>query len=103
MLWNGNECWKNKSNDNFKPTISSKTNDRPKTTEECGSFKYLGSMLTNHGRCTCEFKSRIAMVKAAFNKKRALFTSKMDLKLRKKLVICYIWSIALCGAETWTL
>jgi hypothetical protein len=23
----------------------------------------------------------------------------MDLKLRKKLVKCYIWSIALCGAE----
>jgi len=36
------------------------------------SFKYLGSILTNDGRCTCEIKCRIAMVKAAFNKKRAL-------------------------------
>jgi len=35
-------------------------------------------------------------------KKRALFTSTLDLKLRKKLVKCYIWSIALCGAETGT-
>jgi hypothetical protein len=60
-------------------------------------------MLTNYGRCTCEIKSRIAMAKAAFNKKRALFTSQMDLELRKKLVKCYIWSIALYGAETWTL
>jgi hypothetical protein len=34
------------------------------------------------------------MAKAAYIKKRALFTSKMDLKLRKKLVKCYIWSIA---------
>jgi hypothetical protein len=42
------------------------------------SFKYLGSMLTTDGRCTCEIKSRIAMAKAAFKKKRALFTSKMD-------------------------
>jgi hypothetical protein len=66
------------------------------------SFKYLGSMLTNDGRYTCEIKSRIAMAKAAFNKKRALFTSKMDLELRKKLVKCYIWSIALYVAETWT-
>jgi hypothetical protein len=41
--------------------------------------------------------------KAAFNKKRALFISKMDLELRKKLVKCYIWSIALYGAETGTL
>jgi hypothetical protein len=35
------------------------------------------------------------MAKAAFKKKRAVFTSKMDLKLRKKLVKCYIWSVAL--------
>jgi hypothetical protein len=60
-------------------------------------------MLTNDGRCTCEVKSRIAMAIAAFNKKRALFTSKMDLDLRKKVVKCYIWSISLYGAETWTL
>ena len=48
-------------------------------------------------------KSRIAMAKAAFNKKKTLFTSKLDLNLRKKLVKCYIWSMALYGAETWTL
>jgi hypothetical protein len=50
----------------------------------------------------CEIKSRTAMAKAAFNKK-TLFTSKLDLNLKKKLVKCYIWSIALYGAETWTL
>jgi hypothetical protein len=43
----------------------------------------------------------IAMAKAAFNKKRILFTNKLDLNLRKKLVKCYIWSIGLCGAGTW--
>jgi hypothetical protein len=42
------------------------------------------------------------MEKAAFNKK-TLFTSKLDLELRKKLMKCYIWSIALSGVETWTL
>jgi hypothetical protein len=45
----------------------------------------------------------LAMPKAAFNKASALFTSTLDLKLRKKLVKFYIWSIALYGAETWTL
>jgi hypothetical protein len=35
------------------------------------------------------------MAKTAFNKKRALFTSKMGLELRKKLVKCYIWSMVL--------
>jgi hypothetical protein len=43
------------------------------------------------------------MAKAAFYKKRTLFTSTLDLELRKKLVKCYVWSIALYGAETWTL
>ena len=42
------------------------------------------------------------MAKAAFNKKKAPFTSTLDLNLKKKLVKCYIWSIALYGAETWT-
>jgi hypothetical protein len=59
-------------------------------------------MITNDARCTREIKSRIAMVKAAFNKK-TLFTSRFDLNLRKKLVKCYIWSIALYGTETWAL
>jgi hypothetical protein len=43
------------------------------------------------------------MANAAFNKKRALFTGTLNLKLRKKLVKCCIWSIALYGAETRTL
>jgi hypothetical protein len=43
------------------------------------------------------------MANAAFNKKRNLFTSRLDLELRKKLMKCYVWSIALYGAETWTL
>jgi hypothetical protein len=40
------------------------------------------------------------MAKAAYNKKRALFINILDLKLRMKIVKCYIWSIALYGAET---
>jgi hypothetical protein len=42
------------------------------------------------------------MAKAAFNKNRTLFTSKMDLNLRKKLVKYCIWSTAVCGDGTWT-
>ena len=43
------------------------------------------------------------MAKAALNRKKNLFTSKLHLNLRKKLVKCYIWSTALYGAEIWTL
>jgi len=74
-----------------------------KQLENVESFKYLGSILTNDERCTCEIKCRFAMAEAAFSKKRALFTSTLDLELGKKLVKCYIWSIALYGAETGTL
>jgi len=60
-------------------------------------------MLTNDAGCTREIKSRMVMTKAAFDKKKALFTRKMDLNLRKKLVQCYTWSTAVCGVGTWTL
>jgi hypothetical protein len=61
-----------------------------KQLEKVEYFNYLGSMLTNDARCTREIKSRIFMAEAAFNKNKTLFTSKLDLNLRKKLVKCYI-------------
>jgi hypothetical protein len=61
-----------------------------KQLENVKSFKYLSIILTNDVRCTCEIECRITMAKAAFNKKRALCTSTLDLELRKKLVKCYI-------------
>jgi hypothetical protein len=68
---------------------------------EC--FKYLGSILTNDGRCTRKIKFRIGKAKAAFTMKNILFSGKLYLNLRKKLVKCYIWSMAKYGAETLTL
>jgi hypothetical protein len=66
-------------------------------------FNYSGSMITYDARHTFEIKIRIVMAKPAFKKKKALFTSKVELNLRQKLVKYYIWCIALCGAVTWTL
>jgi len=103
MLWNGNECGKNKVMRISRQPFPVKIMIDQKQLENVESFKYLGSTLTNDGKCTCEIKCRTATANAAFNKKRALFISTLDLELRKKLVKCYIWSIALYGAETWTL
>jgi len=66
-------------------------------------FKSMGSLITNDERCTREIKSSIAVTKAAFNKKRAIFATKFDLNFWRKLFKCYILSMLLYGAESWTL
>jgi hypothetical protein len=58
----------------------------------------ISSSRSHYRRCTCKIKCRIAMTKAAFNMKGTPFTSTLDLELRKKLVKCSVWSIALYGA-----
>jgi hypothetical protein len=68
---------------------------------EC--FNYLGNVITNDTRYTREIKSRTAMAKGAFNTMKNLFASKLDLKLCKKIVKCYIRCKTLYDAETWTL
>jgi hypothetical protein len=49
-----------------------------------------------------KFHPELSRKQTAF-KKKAFFTSKLDLNLRKLLAKCYIWSIAFYGAETWKL
>jgi hypothetical protein len=36
-------------------------------------------MITDDARCKCGIKSRIAIARTAFNKKKAFFTSKLKL------------------------
>ena len=54
-------------------------------------FSCLGSMITHVARRTHEIQSRIAMKKVAFYKK-TLFTDKLVLNLRTKLIRSYIWN-----------
>jgi len=76
-------------------------NQRQVGNVEC--FSYLGFMI-NDSRCTREVKSKIAMAKGAFNKKKT-FHRQVGFKSReesgKVLVKCYTLNIALCGTETW--
>jgi hypothetical protein len=59
-------------------------------------FKYPDTMITNDATCMREINSRIVMPKAAFSNNKKFV-------VRKRLVKCYTWSIALYGAEHWTL
>jgi len=104
MLWGGNECGKKtKVMRISKQPFPVKITIDQKQLVNVESFKCLDRMLTNDGKCNCEIKSRFVMANVAFDKKRAIFTSTLELEWRKKLVKCYIWIIALYGAETWTL
>lgn len=49
--------------------------------------------------CIKEIRSRIAMSKSAFLKKRSLLTSRLSLHLWKKLVKCYICNIVFSWSE----
>ena len=66
-------------------------------------FKYLGTMLTSDGRCTTEIKSRIAQAKAVFQKMKNLLTNKsISMKVRKRVLQCYIEPVLFYGCEAWT-
>ena len=67
--------------------------------EKVENFNLLGTKIIDDARCTREIKSRIVVGKAASNWQKTLFTSKLDLNLRKKPVKCYTWSIALYVLE----
>jgi len=60
-------------------------------------------MVTNDARTIREIKSRTAMENVAFHREKELFISKFYLNLRKKLVRCYIWNVALYNAVILTL
>jgi hypothetical protein len=63
-----------------------------KQPENVKYLNYFGRTMTNNEGYLQEIKSRVAMAIAAF-KKKTLFTSKLDLNLRKRLAKCYIWSV----------
>ena len=43
------------------------------------------------------------MAKKVFMEKNKLFTGKMNLELKKRIMKCLVWSVALYVAEAWTL
>ena len=50
-----------------------------------------------------DIKIRIIMVNNAFNKRREVFTKRMNIELNNKVKHTIVWSLLLYGLETWTL
>jgi hypothetical protein len=46
-----------------------------------------------NAKCAREVKCSIVLAKVTFNKKKTLFTSKLGLNLRRKLVKCYTGAV----------
>ena len=83
-------------------TIANKPNKHIHLTE-VDQFNYIGSVLTRDGYYTKEIQMRIVIAEEAFIRKISLLRTKLNTELGKKLVRCYVWSIALYGSETWAL
>ena len=72
--------------------------------EQVSEMVYLGSLLTDNGKCEKEIRRRIGMARTAFTKLKTVLTSRnIKLCTRRKLIKCYVWSTLLYGCETWTL
>jgi hypothetical protein len=76
-----------------------------KPVENMEEFNYLGSMIINDARCTQEIKARIAVAKAAFNRKK---TPQQQIRPRVKEEISevlhlehsFVWCGNLDSSET---
>ena len=74
-----------------------------KKVEQVKKFRYLGSMISEDGRCIDDVKSRIGMAKDAFHKTKELLTKSLSKSIKKRMMKSLIWPVALYGCETWTM
>ena len=67
-------------------------------------FKYLGAIITEDGRNKTEVDTRVGIAKTKFSALSKLLSSRqISLPLRHRMLQCYVFSVFLYGAETWTL
>ena len=66
-------------------------------------FRYSCGLISVDRYWRKEIQCRIEMAKKVFMEKKKLFTGKMNLELKKRIMKCLVWSVALYAAEMWTL
>ena len=71
--------------------------------EQVSKFRYLGSLISEDGRCLDDVKTKIGMAKDAFSKRKELLTRSIRVDLRKRLVKTLVWPVVQYGCETWTM
>lgn len=72
--------------------------------ERVRKYKYLGTWLNEEWNSDLEIKTRIEIARSAFNTMRKVLCNRnINIKLRTRLLHCYIWPIILYGCEAWTI
>ena len=88
------------SKNNENRQMNSKLNGE--SIDQVNTFTYLGQLLVSNGKSGDEIKRRIEIARGAFRSMSNTLTSRdLSIKIRKRLVNCYVWSTLLYGAETW--
>ena len=70
-----------------------------KQPENVEYFNCFGNMITHDARCTvegCHGKSSLQQQEHSFHQK-------IGITFKEEAINCYIWSVALYGADSWTL
>jgi hypothetical protein len=70
--------WKNLGNENLKKTTLPLIVVDQRLQENLEYFNSMGSTMINDARYTREIKSRIDIPKSSFNKKKNIFTNKLN-------------------------
>lgn len=70
--------------------------------EQVKDYTYLGSVIDENSKCFTEVRKRIGMAKTSFWKCKEFLRRDLSMSLRKRLLECYVKSVASYGCEAWT-
>ena len=65
-------------------------------------YKYLGSWITDDGRCEEEIRTRIGMAKAAFWQNKEVMRGNIRFCTKMMILNCYVFCVLNYGCESWT-
>lgn len=72
--------------------------------ERVRMYKYLGAWVNEEWDCEQEIRTRIEIARACFKRMdKVLCSRNLSIKLRVRMLHCYVWPVVFYGSEAWTL
>ena len=77
---------------------------RGETLNKIWSFKYLGSLVKEDGRCDADLKAKIRLANKVFGQLKKIMVS-LDINMRTRIRVlkAFVWPVLLFGCEVWTI